>query len=368
MIFRSIPAAALVAALGAAACSSPSNRPVDAERRPLAPVAPEAPAPAAEKGPEVTVAKPVEPVEPPAAAAPVIDDTTVAWPRTVDGSVQTMVASVGGQGIPLTDLVSKWVLRDPDGVRAILDDLLLSRIVTFEAAALDVRLPDGAIADEVARRMAGLERTAREVGAPDLEVYVKRRLGLEVAALRAELEREAAIDLLAPRCVRAWLLSSDRREIRAIAVDDRATADQVQARLAKGDDFEALAREYSKDPSDDGGRMPPVVRSDQPVARTAFATQVGSVSAPIQDSRGFVFLKVVGAPDPLEGDWAAIGARVEADLAEQSIEDPEFWQWKDAMYLRYDIDITPSSSWRRGEGRARRPGLERGRRVRDLAV
>ena len=83
------------------------------------------------------------------------------------------------------------------------------------------------------------------------------------------------------------------------------------------------------------------MRSDQPVARTAFATQVGSVSAPIQDSRGFVFLKVVGAPDPLEGDWAAIGARVEADLAEQSIEDPEFWQWKDAMYQRYDIDITP---------------------------
>ena len=342
MIFRSIPAAALVAALGAAACSSPSNRPVDAERRPLAPVAPEAPAPAAEKGPEVTVAKPVEPVEPPAAAAPVIDDTTVAWPRTVDGSVQTMVASVGGQGIPLTDLVSKWVLRDPDGVRAILDDLLLSRIVTFEAAALDVRLPDGAIGDEVARRMAALETAAREVGAPDLEVYVKRRLGLEIATLRAELEREAAIDLLAPRCVRAWVLSSDRREIRALAVDDRATADQVQARLARGDDFEALAREYSKDPSaDDGGRMPPVVRSDQPVARTAFATQVGSVSAPIQDSRGFVFLKVVGAPDPLEGDWAAIGARVEADLAEQSIEDPEFWQWKDAMYLRYDIDITP---------------------------
>ncbi|MEE2939137.1 MAG: peptidylprolyl isomerase, partial [Planctomycetota bacterium] len=216
------------------------------------------------------------------------------------------------------------------------------RIVTFEAAALEVRLPDGVIADEVARRMAALERTAREVGAPDLEVYVKRRLGLEVATLRAELEREAAVDLLAPRCVRAWLLSSDRREIRAIAVDDRAAADQVQARLSRGDDFEALAREFSKDPSaEEGGRMPPVVRADQSLARTAFAIQVGSVSEPIQDARGFVFVKVVGAPDPLEGDWNAVGALVEADLAERPIEDPEFWQWKDAMYQRYDIDITP---------------------------
>ena len=338
--------AALFAALGAVACSSPGNRPVDSERRPLAPEVPEV---AANTGPEIAAAEPVDATEPAAAvdaeaevAVPAIDDRSVAWPPTVDGSAQAMVASVGGQGIPLTDLVSKWVLRDPDGVRAILDDLLLSRIVTFEAAALEVRLPDGVIADEVSRRMAGLERTAREVGAPDFEVYVKRRLGLEVAALRAELEREAAIDLLAPRCVRAWLLSSDRREIRAIAVDDRAAADQVQARLAKGDDFEALAREYSKDPSaEEGGRMPPVVRADQSLARTAFAIQVGSVSEPIQDARGFVFVKVVGAPDPLEGDWNAIGARVESDLAERPIEDPEFWQWKDAMYQRYDIDITP---------------------------
>lgn len=342
---RSIPAAALVAILGAGACTAPANRPVDSGRRPLAPAAPDAPTAAADR--TVSAAEPVEPSEAATvleaeAAIPLVDNRSVAWPRTLDGSAQTMVASVGGQGIPLTDLVSKWVLRDPDGVRAILDDLLLSRIVTFEAAALDVRLPDGAIADEVALRMANLERAAREVGAPDLEVYVKRRLGLEVSTLRAELEREAAIDLLAPRCVRAWVLSSDRREIRALAVDDRAAVDQVQARLAKGDEFEALAREYSKDPSaEDGGRMPPVVRSDQPLARTAFATQVGSVSEPIQDPRGFVFLKVVGAPDPLEGDWGAIGARVEADLAEQPIEDPEFWQWKDAMYQRYDIDITP---------------------------
>ncbi|MEC8496208.1 MAG: hypothetical protein VXZ39_14870, partial [Planctomycetota bacterium] len=241
---RSIPAAALVAILGAGACTAPANRPVDSGRRPLAPAAPDAPTAAADR--TVSAAEPVEPSEAATvleaeAAVPLVDDRSVAWPRTLDGSAQTMVASVGGQGIPLTDLVSKWVLRDPDGVRAILDDLLLSRIVTFEAAALDVRLPDGAIADEVALRMANLERAAREVGAPDLEVYVKRRLGLEVSTLRAELEREAAIDLLAPRCVRAWVLSSDRREIRALAVDDRAAVDQVQARLAKGDEFEALA-------------------------------------------------------------------------------------------------------------------------------
>lgn len=354
MSARLIPGGAF-ALLLAVGCTAPVNRPVTAERPMAAPAqpapvasvartsAPAAGQPAvAAAGPQATAPEGPAPDRTPERAAPSVDDRSVSWPRTVDGQSGTVIATVGGQGIELEDLVSKWILRDPDGVRAILDDLLLSRIVTFEAASLDVKLPPNAIGDEVARRLDALEKSAREVGAPSLEVYVRRRLGLEVETLRAELEREAAIDLLASRCVRAWLLATDRREIRAIAVDDRQAADQVQARLARGDDFAALAEEFSTDPSGKaGGRMPPVVRADQPLARAAFATDVGAVSGPIQDAKGFIFLKVEGAPQALEGGWAALGAEVEADLKARPIEDPEFWQWKDAMYQRYDIDITP---------------------------
>ena len=46
-------------------------------------------------------------------------------------------------------------------------------------------------------------------------------------------------------------------------------------------------------------------------------------------------------PAPVEGDWRAVGGRVEASLAGRGIEDPEYWQWKTAMLARYEVDMTP---------------------------
>ena len=37
----------------------------------------------------------------------------------------------------------------------------------------------------------------------------------------------------------------------------------------------------------------------------------------------------------------AIGPEVEKSLADQKVEDPEFWQWKEAMTGRYDVDLRP---------------------------
>ena len=150
--------AALFAALGAVACSSPGNRPVDSERRPLAPEVPEV---AANTGPEIAAAEPVKATEPAAAvdaeaevAVPAIDDRSVAWPPTVDGSAQAMVASVGGRD---PDRPRVQVLRDRTGPA--------SSTICLLASSCSRRPPwtcalDGVIADEVARRMAGLERTA----------------------------------------------------------------------------------------------------------------------------------------------------------------------------------------------------------------
>ena len=271
------------------------------------------------------------------------DDRSVAWPRSVDGApAETLVATVGGRPVPLTDLVAKWIMRDPVGVRGILDDLILSRIVTYEAAALDVELPPDAVPDEVRVRVRELEIASRKAGAPTLEAYVKSRLGLDMDALSRELTAEATIDLLAPRCIRAWVLSMDRREIRAIALDDQAGVDEAQARLARGEDFADVAKDLSKDPSaTEGGRMPPVVRGEQALAQAAFSSDVGTIAGPIQDDRGYVFIKIESRPELLEGTWDEVGDQVEASLTERQVEDPEFWQWKEAMFRRYEIDISP---------------------------
>jgi len=266
----------------------------------------------------------------------------VSWPRGVDADGSVTIARVGGQEIALTDMVSKWMLRDPDGVRAILDDLILSQVVKFEAGSLGIELPDGEIDRVVREDIDDLAQQAKRAGAPNLEAFVQARLGVDAQTFVDELGREAAIDLLAPRCVRAWVLASERREFRIIAVEDEAAVREVQSRLDAGEAFADVARALSVDPTkEDGGRMAPVVRSDQPLAQIAFATPVGGVSEPVPDAGGFVLVHVEAAPDTLEGEWPAVGAAVEASLAERPVEDPEYWQWKDAMFARYEIDISP---------------------------
>ncbi|MEL6428300.1 MAG: peptidylprolyl isomerase [Planctomycetota bacterium] len=343
-----------LAALGAlvSACATADNRDVARDAVPIGP-APETLEPPQPEAPESSLPTQADPTGAgpaprvagagDAAAAALRPTGDVNWPSGVDAQDGAVpVASVGGRDILLTDLVSKWMLRDPDGVRAILDDLVLSRIVAMESGALGIELPKGSVEGVVRDRVRVLGERAQAAGAPDLESFVKARLGMEPTDFEQELVQEAAVDLLAPRCVRAWLLGSERREFRVIVVETQAGADEVQARLAAGEDFAALARELSVDPSkSEGGRMPPVVRGDQPLARTAFAANLGEVVGPIEEGEGFVFLVVDETGAPRTGSWTDIGAEVEESLERRGVEDPEFWQWKDAMFRRYEIDVSP---------------------------
>ena len=334
------------------ACGSTGNRGVDADAVPIGP-APPTLNPAAEAAPRTAL--PTEPRSGSASSAPRVPGASdaaadalnptgaVAWPRTVGGaqSGSLAIARVGGRDILLTDLVSKWILRDPDGVRAILDDLVLSRIVTMESGALGIELPPGAIDKVVRERTEALAERAKKAGAPDIATYVKARLGKTPESFQEELVNEAAVDLLAPRCVRAWLLATERRNFRVIAVETDDAARSVQQRLDAGEDFGEIARDVSTDASkSEGGRMPPVVRGDQALARTAFAAELGTVTGPIEDGQGFVFMQVEAEPKVIEGPWSDVAERVEQSLLELPVEDPEFWQWKDAMFRRHEIDIS----------------------------
>ena len=336
-------------------CATTDNRSVDTGATPILAAPPEMTADEVEKqgAPDVpeTVVAAEEPITKKAttekAATGPAADQTVAWPKGVDASPQEVadygIGSVANRKIALSDLVAKWVWREPERVRAILDDLVLSRIIVFEAARMQIELPDDSIKNAVEVRLKILEADAKASGSPSLEAYIQEALGMEPPVFMRYAQEEAAIDLLAPRCVRSWLLSSDHREIRAITVKTSDEVDQVQARLAQGEPFAEVAKDLSLDPSkDDGGRLPAVVRgSDLLLARTAFAAEVGEVSGPIRDRDGMLFVFVEAAPAPAEGPWSEIGDEVEASLATRDIEDPEFWQWKAQMLSRYEVNMDP---------------------------
>lgn len=353
-------AAAALAGVWLAGCASSANRPAPvvvprvaptAQPGPVEPSQPEAAlgeptaagssvnAPNA-KGPGVTAAAGAEPA---ASGAVSASGAGLAHaPGTASTPREVLIGTVSGTRLELSELLGAWLRRDGAGVRALLDDLVLSRIVELETGRLGAALPAGAAARAFEKRRDVLSAEAARAGELSLEDFIRSRLGLEPALYFKGLERELSVDLLAARVVRAWLLTSERAEVRVIAVATPEARDRVQAKLAAGQAFDEVARELSEDPSrEEGGRMTPVVRGESTLARLAFATAVGEVAGPLEERGRFLFMQVEAKPRPLGGTWASLGPEVEASLAARGVEDPEYWQWQQAMQALYEVDLEP---------------------------
>ena len=114
-----------------------------------------------------------------------------------------------------------------------------------------------------------------------------------------------------------------------------------QAALAAGRDFGEVAGEFSVDDTKAaGGLVPFVVREERsPLAALAFRTPVGEIGGPLPISDHQFLLRVEEKRAPIEGDWAAIEARVLASLREHPVETSEFVHWKLETQARYPIDL-----------------------------
>jgi tetratricopeptide (TPR) repeat protein len=140
--------------------------------------------------------------------------------------------------------------------------------------------------------------------------------------------------------------ASNAVELRIIVVDSAAKADRIVERLKGGEDFAALARELSIDPtSSDGGSMgrvdPSALRSELRDALKGIAT--GQITHVVRLPSGYAILKVVppGSPDTLQNTSPArilpsastgairyapnVGGKGEADLAFRNFSKPEGW-------------------------------------------
>ncbi|MFT5051520.1 MAG: parvulin-like peptidyl-prolyl isomerase [Chlamydiales bacterium] len=262
---------------------------------------------------------------------------------SASGEADATIATVAGHPIVASELLELWLFRESPKVRAYLEELVLSKLVLTEAHRIEISLATAVLDEAVAQSLEALGQKLQE-GELDLDVdqFIQQRLGLNPQIYRARLRAETEIDLLAERCVRAWLLQSERAQVRVIVVEDRDAVDVVQAKLDQGVDFGLLADEHSIEGSgSDGGRVPPVVRSGVALSRLAFSTPIGKVGGPVLEQERYLFLKVDERSKAVEGTWKELRDPVEASLRERGIEDPEYWQWKTAMLERYSVDMTP---------------------------
>ncbi|MEN5093621.1 SurA N-terminal domain-containing protein [Pseudomonas protegens] len=104
----------------------------------------------------------------------------------------------------------------------------------------------------------------------------------------------------------------------------KAKIEEIQARLAKGESFEALAKEFSQDPgsANNGGDLgyagPGVY--DPTFEKALYALNKDQVSAPVRTDFGYHLIKLLGIEAPEVPSFASLKDKLTRDLKTQQVE------------------------------------------------
>ncbi|MEM7518351.1 MAG: peptidylprolyl isomerase, partial [Planctomycetota bacterium] len=252
------------------------------------------------------------------------------------------VGTIAGEEVRAGELLSMWMLREPDRIRGLIEQLVVRRLAEREGNRLGIRVTEPQAEAAFQSALALREQDVREgSNFQSLAEYVTS-LGIDPESYTKLMREEVESSFLVQRVVRSWTLTQERSVVRAILARDEAGIEEAMTALDQGEDFAAVAKRLSLERSaEDGGLLPPILDSELPLARLAFATEVGEVGGPMKALGGQLLLQVEERIEPIEGElWSTIAPDVEASLAEEPIDQFfEFEQWIGAMQGRYEIDL-----------------------------
>ncbi|WP_027910721.1 SurA N-terminal domain-containing protein [Pseudomonas sp. URMO17WK12:I4] len=104
----------------------------------------------------------------------------------------------------------------------------------------------------------------------------------------------------------------------------KAKIEDIQKRLQKGEDFAALAKEFSQDPgsASDGGDLGYAGKGvyDPAFEDALYALKKEEVSAPVRTEFGWHLIKLLGVQAPEVPTFASMKAKLETDLKAQRVE------------------------------------------------
>lgn len=168
----------------------------------------------------------------------------------------------------------------------------------------------------------------------DLKEKLKTKIAFEKAVKDSVTEKEIK-DLYKPKLKASHIL-----------VRDEKTAKEVIEKINNGEDFAALAKQYSEDPGskNQGGELAEFGpgKMDSKFEEAAYKLEVGQVSNPVKSSYGYHIIKLTDKKElkPFDQEKETIRKELEAKRSQDQRWQQEFF--KD-LFKKSNIKITDNS-------------------------
>lgn len=137
------------------------------------------------------------------------------------------------------------------------------------------------------------------------------------------------------------LSTVDQVEASHILVEDEATAKEVAKKLADGEDFAALAKEYSMDAAnaEKGGELGYFGRGEMAVEfeKVAFSTEIDAISEPVKTEHGYHIIHVTDKEAAKEAVFEDSKEDIKKLLIEEQMQNG-YVDWLDEVKEKYDIE------------------------------
>lgn len=228
-----------------------------------------------------------------------------------------------------------------------LENLIERELLYQESQKREVKVDPAALGQQ----LDGLKKRF-----PNEEDFLKslNKMGLTEASLKSEFRRALAVQQLIedeivqkvtvpekdvqayydknqklfkqPERVRAShiLISVDSKASKAKKAEAREKIDKIQAKLKKGEDFSALAKEFSQCPSSaKGGDLGYFAKGQmvKPFEEAAFALKPGEVSNVVETRFGYHLIKLVDKKPAATLSYQDAKGRIEQQIKRQKVND-----------------------------------------------
>jgi foldase protein PrsA len=260
------------------------------------------------------------------------------------GSSAETIAEVGGTKITKDDLYDSLVkMYGADAAESLIAD----KIVEKEAAKEKVQVTDKEIQEE-------LDATIESYGGEEAYKSALESSSMTEADMKEEIKVYLeTVKLLEPRIEitdeeietyfnenKDTFATSEQVEASHILVDDEATAKEVAAKLTDGEDFAALAKEYSTDTTsaENGGELGYFGTGEMTgeFEKAAFAMEIGEISEPVKTDYGYHIIKVTGKKEAKTANLEDSKEEIKETLKQEKMSS-EYTTWLEEKKKDYDI-------------------------------